>query len=333
MNLRGHLTAVVSLLVIASAIAARPSRASHDYYGVVSRGTTAVAVGDSGRILYSTQGPHITWFGTQTVVPVNLRAVTTTTTGYAAVAEQGKFYRNSDGTGVLWTPFGSRTRHDLFGAAHVGSYLMAVGDSGAVVVGAFQSDQNPWALVDSVQTGQRLRAVGAGQSAYVVAVGDSGTVVWGTAANPEIWRKVSSIPVSQDLHGIAEGPNSRFWAVGAGGTILRSLGNPDAAWEQVGEGVTTEDLNAVAFFGLIGVAVGDNGTVLYSNGGSVWALVDAPTTKNLHGVAYTGSGGGGGFVAVGDQSTVIWSATGINWQAAVVPVRAASWGTIRGRWR
>jgi photosystem II stability/assembly factor-like uncharacterized protein len=143
---------------------------------------------------------------------------------------------------------------------------------------------------------------------------------------------VANVPVTVDLHGVTDGPDQRFWAVGTGGTILRSLPNPLDPWTVIGEEVTTEDLNAITFFGSIGIAVGNNGTILYSNGGSTWAQVDSPTTARLNGVGYTGSGQGGGFVAVGEGQTVIWSQLGTIWTDAVVPVRNASWGSIRGRW-
>lgn len=322
----------ISLMMVAVGLVVpmSPSLAAHDYYGVASRGSTAAAVGDSGQIIYSSHGPHRTWFGLPPY-PYDFYAITTTSVGYTTCGQNGKIYRNADGDANDWWPVSSRTTEDLFGVSKAGQYLVAVGNAGTVVVGSFTSDQAPWNTADTVQAQVPLRAV-AGSASFAVIVGDGGTVLWSSALNPTVWDSVSAIPTSMDLFGVAEGPYGRFWAVGAGGMILRSLPNPAEAWERIASGATASTLRAVAFFGFYGVAVGDGGTILYSNGGDSWSPVDSPTGADLNGVGYTGSGLGGGFVAVGDQGTVLWSEVGNMWSEAVVPVRSVSWGQVRQGW-
>ena len=306
--------------------------------GVASRGFSAVAVGDAGRILYTFEAPHNdAWHGAEWPLFEDLRAVTTTGTGYVAVGQSGIVIRSVDpsGYGSQWLAENSGTTFDLYGVAHAGNRLVAVGDS-AVVLWKQDQSQGDWLLVDpaGVPTGRALRAT-AGNNSYAVAVGDSGTVIWTYALNMATWNQVADLPTDVDLRGIGAGPGAapgRFWAVGEGGVILRSLPNV-TQWDLLSS-PTTVDLNGVAFFGLYGVAVGDDGTILYSNGGDIWTPVDAAgTTEDLYGVAYTGSGAGGGFVAVGDENAVLWSHDGLVWQGAIVATREASWGSIRGSWR
>jgi hypothetical protein len=320
------------LAVICCTVMATPSSAAHDYYGVASRGTSAAAVGDSGQIIFSSLGPHTDWTGSPAIIPYSLFAISTTSGGYTACGELGKIYRNANGDGIVWMPVSSRIPFALFGVARAGQYLVAVGDSGSITIGDFTQDQSAWNRADTVQTHVRLRGV-AGGSSYTAAVGRAGTVLWSVVLNPTVWKPPSSVPTTEDLYGVALGPNQEFWAVGGGGTILRSLPNPALAWTQIASGVTTSTLRAVTFFGLIGVAVGDDGTILYSNGGDSWSPVDSPTSETLNGVAYTGSGAGGGFVAVGNSGTVLWSEFGTTWTAGAVPVRKASWGSMRHGWR
>ncbi|MDM7915175.1 MAG: hypothetical protein QUU85_07905, partial [Candidatus Eisenbacteria bacterium] len=319
------------LLLIPLLLASALPCAAVDYYGVVSRGTTAVAVGDSGTILYSPQAPHRAWFAAATHVVEKLRAATTGATDYVVVGDRGRLLRSITGDGVGWLPRVSGTLVDLFGVSHARERLVAVG-AGGIILRTPTQGLGDWERLDSLATSRDLRAVTSNES-YAIAVGDSGTILWATIVSTQSWSSAAQVPTDRDLFGVAGGPGAtpgRFWAVGDGGTILRSLPNPQT-WEAIPSG-TTRALRAVTFFGNFGVAVGDEGTILYSNGGSSWTAVDSGTTQNLRGVAYTGSGEGGGFVAVGDGGTILWSALGLAWEAAVVPTQATTWGTLRGRW-
>lgn len=325
------------LMILAALGAAAPAAQGRDaLLAVDSRGTSAVAVGDSGRMLYAWPAPHNeSWFSSPPYVTERVHAVTTTATGYVAVGEGGRVMRSIDpeGYGTRWIPEGSRTSRDLYGVAHAGDRLVAVGEGGVVIQKLSQS-QGDWLLVDpaGVPTSRTLRGV-AGNTTYTVAVGDSGTVLWSRSSNLTTWERVESVPTGLDLRGVGLGPGAapgRFWAVGEEGVILRSTPNP-TTWEAQASPTSTR-LSDVVFFGNLGVAVGDGGTILYSNGGDLWTAVESGTSENLYGVAYTGSGAGGGFVAVGEANVILWSRFGNVWIDVIVSVETTSWGSIRSRW-
>jgi photosystem II stability/assembly factor-like uncharacterized protein len=327
MRYRGLILLVVGL----SALAAGTACARDALTGIASRGTTSVAVGDSGRILYSPQAPHVTWFAANPATIMDLNAVAIGANDYIAVGDRGMLFRSADGTGVTWLPRSSRTTKDLFGVHNTATRVVAVGDSGVITYSATLSSDN-WTLVASRPTRKALRSISAGGSQWAVAVGDSGTIIWAPASPATVWYLASTVPTTENLRSVSVGwgNSPQFWAVGEGGVILRSTPNAQV-WTELVSPVTT-DLNGVVFEGLIGIAVGDGGTILYSNGGSIWTKVETPTMANLYAVAHTGSGAGGGFVAVGEDQTILWSALGTAWELKPVPVKKTSWGAIRGGW-
>jgi photosystem II stability/assembly factor-like uncharacterized protein len=322
---------LILLTACIACIAAGRGESRNAFYGIASRGTTAVAAGDSGRIIFSPQAPHVAWFGANHATVLPLRAVCIGASDYVAVGEGGQIYRSMDASGVSWLPRSSHTDLDLFGVHNTPTRIVAVGDSGVIMISASLSTDN-WTAVENLPTRRTLRAVTAGVSIYAVAVGDSGTILWSPASSVAAWYPAEVVPTTANLRGVTIGPGAspRFWAVGDDGVILRSIPNA-REWEAIFSPVTTR-LHGVAFEGSIGVAVGDGGTVLYSNGGEIWSPVQVPTGANLYAVAYTGSGAGGAFVAVGEENTVIWSAVGLVWEQKTVPVRKTTWGGIRGRW-
>ena len=67
---------------------------------------------------------------------------------------------------------------------------------------------------------------------------------------------------------------------------------------------TQENLNAILFRDAKeGWAVGDNGTILYTNdGGVTWLLQESPTRNNLRDLVQTPSGQ---LWAIGDATTIV----------------------------
>ncbi|MBD3161105.1 MAG: hypothetical protein GF346_02925 [Candidatus Eisenbacteria bacterium] len=326
---------ILAILVVIGA-AAPVAYARDALFAVDSRGTSAVAVGDSGRQLYSWPAPHNeAWYSAPPYVPERFHSVTTTAGGYLAVGSGGRVMRSIDqqGYGTRWIPENSRTSRDLHGVTHAGDRIAAVGEGGVVLYKLSQSE-GEWLQADpaDVPTERTLRAV-AGNPTYAVAVGDSGTVLWSRSSNLMAWEQVASVAATEDFHGIGLGPGAppgRFWAVGDEGVILRSTPNVQE-WDRL-DSPTSVRLHDVAFSGTYGVAVGEAGTILYSNGGQDWTAVDSGTSADLYGVGYTGSGAGGGFVAVGDANVILWSRFGNVWNDVVVGIEARSWGAIRSRW-
>jgi len=145
-----------------------------------------------------------------------------------------------------------------------------------------------------------------------VAVGDNG-VMFSSTVNSDGWatwstwaRIANPLPTPNNLYALTYGGN--YLAAGAGGVILLSA---DAAtWTAQASG-TANDLYGLANNGSgLYVAVGANGTIIYSGGGN-WSAASSPTSNALYGVAY----GSGQFVAVGAQGAVLSSSDGVNWTA------------------
>jgi hypothetical protein len=270
--------------------------------------------------------------------------VTAGGTDYFVVGDEGKILQSTDiaGQGASWMLVESGIPLNLYGVAHGTVRMVAVGDS-AVILLSSSLEGGSWQQVSpaNIRTEKRLRSV-AGNQNFVVAVGDSGTIVWSRSTTMLIWEKTNSVPTMRNLQGIGSEPlgstTPRFWAVGDGGTILLSQGSPVGVWASQVSPVSV-DLHAVAIYRLlpdnvlIAVAVGDGGTILRSTDTATWTQIDSGTTQDLYGIAYTGSGFGGGFVAVGDQNTILWSPTGLVWSNVVVPAERTTWGKLRGAWR
>jgi hypothetical protein len=79
---------------------------------------------------------------------------------------------------------------------------------------------------------------------------------------------------------------------------------------------TLQSLHCIAFGNRAYVAVGDNGTILYSTDSVTWIPQLSGTTNRLNGIIY----GANGFVAVGDASTILTSTDGFTWIRSASPV-------------
>jgi hypothetical protein len=344
---RGHAVPILTGLffLVLSVVAVRCAPAAEDLYAVGTRGSSAIAVGDGGRVLRAYPAPHnLAWNSAGWVSSLPLRAVTAGGTDYFAVGDGGTIVQSTDiaGQGLSWMSVDSGTAINFYGVSHGGARMVAVGDSAAVFLSS-SLEGGAWQRVPprEIQATKRLRGVASNVN-FVVAVGDSGTIAWTRSTILQVWDKTGHVPTTRDLYGVASEPvgslTPRFWAVGDGGTILLSPSSPAGTWVSQTAPVAA-NLRAVAMNRLlpdnvlICVAVGEGGTILRSTDTATWTQVDSGTLRNLYGVAYTGSGSGGGFVAVGEQNTILWSPNGLAWSNVVVPVEKSTWGTIRGAWR
>lgn len=140
---------------------------------------------------------------------------------------------------------------------------------------------------------------------YYFAVGDAGSTYRST--NGITWTGLPAVNVSTNMNA-AVFSLSKFMAVGANGSIR--YGTDMSNWSAATSN-TTETLNAIASNGALAVAVGNNGTVRTSADGITWtAAATVPTTKNLHSIAYSGSGV---WMAVGASGTLMTSTDASNW--------------------
>jgi hypothetical protein len=120
-------------------------------------------------------------------------------------------------------------------------------------------------------------------STVFVAVGKGGTIV--RSADGQNWQQVSGVPTGVNLNAVAVA-GATFVAVGDSGVVLTS---PDSLnWSLNANAATasTNSLNAIHCVSSTCVAVGANGTTLWSgNSGATWSLF-AFGTNNWSAIAY-----------------------------------------------
>ncbi len=221
--------------------------------------------------------------------------------GVDAGADVGGDLRRSDGPRPERPPVDSRTADGPQPPKPSGTICSADG----------------WCWENPLPQGGTLHAVAVREdSSEVWAVGEGGVVLRSLngGLNWEGWGAAGG--VSQTLRGVwpAKAPSSDVVAVGDEGTILRYDG---ISWTKVSSGVS-KGLNGI-WGGASGLfAVGDGGTILTSDDGSVWKPETVGTTADLLGV----SGLGDSVYAVGGTDSVT--------KAAVVLRRElqGSWATM-----
>lgn len=172
-------------------------------------------------------------------------------------------------------------------------------------------------------------------TAYYVAVGDDGAIIY-SDDGAATWNPAAIVPVSEDYHDVAFGSaivdnvlSPRFVAVGdthrpsfdnaVRETIIWSPDGGSTWIEKSPGGMPNYVYFGVGFGNRRFVAVGQAGSIGYSDNGSVWYTGNTPVSNALMGVAY----GNLTWVAVGSDSTILFSPDhGVNWQTASSPVQS-----------
>jgi photosystem II stability/assembly factor-like uncharacterized protein len=171
-------------------------------------------------------------------------------------------------------------------------------------------------------------------TAYYVAVGNNGAIIY-SDDGAATWNPAVIVPVSEDYHDVAFGNaivdnvlSPRFVAVGDtqhpgfGNAVKETIvwsPNGGSTWiEKSPGGVPNYVYFGVAFGNRRFVAVGQAGSIGYSDNGSVWYTGDTPVANALMGAAY----GNLTWVAVGSDSMILYSLDlGESWQTASSPVQ------------
>lgn len=153
------------------------------------------------------------------------------------------------------------------------------------------------------------------------AVGNGGLVV--TSETSHGWLQRASNVTTDDLLGITWSGSSlvagKLVAVGKNGEILTS--DDGTTWTSRKSAGDTSTYRAVRAFQVFNgkafetvyVIVGDSGVVRTSKDGIIWTAQTSKTTKNLYGIARSGSK----YVAVGDVGAIITSPDGVTWTPVV----------------
>lgn len=120
--------------------------------------------------------------------------------------------------------------------------------------------------------------------------GSEGGKIYRTSNSGSAWVPVFN-PVNRVISGFFMFASSVVYVAGSQGYISRSSDsgmNWDAgiSWEKVIETNTSENLKDLTFFdNAIGFAIGENGQISWSSGGTVWETIPKLTDKNLNALA------------------------------------------------
>jgi len=277
-------------------------------------GGLCVAVGNGGMLFTSPDGR--TWTERDSGVPGNLRAATFFQSRFVVVGDidnaGGTVLNSADG--LTW----SRTSvpASLFGLAHNGERLVAVGNNGVVLN---STDGLAWSSVFNATNsnpahGVDLNAVTWGGGRFV-AVGRNGRVL--VSSNGWQWAAPQQV-VPANLHGVAYG-NGIYVAVARNGWVARSTNAID--WEAF----TLPDADEFSDIGFGGgqfIAVGDDGLMFSTTDGLDWIRRSTSCQFDLRAVLYSE----GSFFIAGDNETILQSpqlgaVLRITWQPAPAPGR------------
>lgn len=256
------------------------------YYNAVWEGSLFLLSGRSGMLVEGFQtniaGGYL-WIDRSRPIRNWLWELQRTPEFYVTVGYRGTVMTSANG--IDWTlelvP-DSVTNTTLFGVGGTTNLLLAVGDSGKVILSSN-------AFTNLVHTNA------------------DGTLLTNLASTLGIFWHALPPPTTNALQGVAVF-GSQFVLTGDNGTVLTS---PDGTnWTQRLT-PTLNFLSGVAAFPSGVVAVGKEGTVLTSPDGMGWTSRPTGTTNWLYRVRYLG----GRLIAVGQNGTILTSPDGVDWTA------------------
>jgi photosystem II stability/assembly factor-like uncharacterized protein len=128
-----------------------------------------------------------------------------------------------------------------------------------------------------------------------------GGKIYRTSNSGSAWGEFS-INTTQRVDGFYLFAPSVLYLAGTNGFITRSS-DSGGTWDLGVTSNSTTNLKDLMFFDFaIGIAIGENGLILYSFGGGQWEPVNSGTNRNLNGLAKLGEFQA---IAVGDGGTII----------------------------
>jgi len=245
-----------------------------------------IFVGDGG-VIYKTSDVSLVMVASPTTQ--NLYDVTFAGGLFVAVGANGTIIVSEDG--VNWLVQTSGVAYDLYSVTFntVVHRYVVVGEHGTILTSPLGYS---WTSQNSGTT-YNLYGVALWSTTTYIAVGSHGKIL--TSTNGTTWTsRVSG--ETNDLESIAivdlDGGTYQAVTVGTNGVILVS-NNSGLNWTSQ-TNPSSEDLHAVnyctwtynsnSFYGY--VAVGNNGTVVYSNDSLTWTQLDFPTVSHLWNVYY-----------------------------------------------
>lgn len=268
-----------------------------------------VAVGSKGTVLTSPNGS--TW--TKQTTPVTstsgpeLYAVTWNSTQNLLVAVGGSGTILTSTNGTSWTQQSSvpSTTPTLLGVTNRGSQYVAVGSSGTIWN---SSNGTTWtaAATNPLTTGLNSVAWNSTLSRYAV-VGDNGVAA--TSADGASWTVQNSTAGSNALYTVIS-TGGVFLTLGNAGTARLTASGSVTDWSTVGTITPTPPayISSVTFGSEL-VAVGSNGAIFTSSGGTSWTSRTSNVTGTLNSIAYNGTST---YIAVGNGGLILSAPNGGN---------------------
>lgn len=265
---------------------------------------------------------HYMWTPVE-VLPAtkSVRGVASNVKGYTVAVGTSSLVLSASPDNQTWSEVTPPVAEDYLGVCSVDDVFVAVG-----VPGAMYSIDNGTTWLASTLVGGEVYAVSRSHNAdgVVVAVGEDGRIYRSTDYGATFAELVS--PTSEWLQGVTRCQGAMV-AVGANGTALRSTNT--TVWSAVSSGVT-ERLWGVSAWGLVVVAVGEDGRIIRSvDAGATWTTVTSPTSSRLYSVTSSPTGhwsacGVGGVIIQSTDDGVTWTlhespttvdlyAAGIDW--------------------
>lgn len=189
------------------------------FNGVAASASVAVAVGDFGALVSSTDGA--TWAQRNSTTTNRLLDVTFAQSKFAAVGTAGTVLTSGDGTNWTWQTLSPvLSTNGLQGIRYsTGAGLwIIVGDSGSIYTSPDGTTFTWTKRATSAATTAQLRRVAVGNGMHV-AVGNTGTIA--SAADPADTWTLRTSGTTAHFNDVVHG-NGAFVAVGNNGTVSRS---------------------------------------------------------------------------------------------------------------
>ena len=249
------------------------------FQGLTQSGTTIVAVGNGGGIVYSSDGS--TWNLSIKTFEGWLNAVEQNGSTVYAVGDSGVLLTSSN-QGVTWSSYALDFTARLLDIDFNGGSGYIVGAGGSVLY--YNENIKQW-LVTNSQSEQDLYGVyGLSDGKQAWAVGNAGELV-STEDGGAHWSRIGSISVEQ-LQGVYFKDAQNGWVVGTKGTLLKTT-NSGSSWSQVAiSGLLSQDLHAISANGDVIVVSGKNLLLRSEDAGVTWTAKSfEDTTLNFQDVA------------------------------------------------
>jgi len=204
----------------------------------------------------------------------------------------------------------------------IGNPIVSIGQSGIV---AITTNGISFNTITNIGYGGTIsfNSVGLGSTNYYIAVGEQGKIVrsigFGTTISS--WTEYNKYEETSQLNNITRSLSNyisplfdikysssidKWICVGSSGAIFSAVGVGSTEFVKISSN-TSSDLKSISIGNNI-VAVGNNGTVITSDVGTVWSSNNI-TGENLNKVIWTGSQ----FITVGNNSEIRTSTNGTSW--------------------